>query len=215
MRPMHEGVSAAVALLAALPAAAQLWIAPRAGDTVLMRRPLLLQWNAAPGAVATLSYSLDTGRSWTLLQRDLEAPSYRWDVPVLDTVALLLRLHLESATSSALVAERRRAHTAPIRCVRFSPEGRYLVTTAEDGIVKLWTVPELEASDVLVIGTPALLSAAFLRDSTQVVGLGGFAAAALRPGEQGAPLLRCRGSPRRDSRYRSPSYGNAPCHGSG
>ncbi len=169
MRPMHEGVSAAVALLAALPAAAQLWIAPRAGDTVLMRRPLLLQWNAAPGTVATLSYSLDTGRSWTLLQRDLEVPSYRWDVPVLDTVALLLRLHLESATSSALVAERRRAHTAPIRCVRFSPEGRYLVTTAEDGIVKLWTVPELEASDVLVIGTPALLSAAFLRDSTQVV----------------------------------------------
>ncbi len=158
-----------VALLTAVPVAAQLWIAPRAGDTVLMRRPLLLQWNAAPGAVATLSYSLDTGRSWILLQRDLEAPSYRWEVPVLDTVALLLRLRLESAGSGALVAERRRAHTAPIRCVRFSPEGRYLITAAEDGIVKLWTVPELEASDVLVIGTPALLSAAFLRDSTQVV----------------------------------------------
>ncbi|MCS7170511.1 MAG: hypothetical protein NZ949_07805, partial [Candidatus Kapabacteria bacterium] len=49
--------------------------------------------------------------------------------------------------------------------------GTYLVTTAEEGIVKLWNAATLEAADVLVVGTRSnmIYSAAFVGDSNQVL----------------------------------------------
>lgn len=151
--------------------ASTLWRSPRSGDTVLMGRPLLLQWKSTQSSSATVWYSLDTGRTWHRLITDSPGDAFLWNVPALDTVRLLLRLRLEEGATPAPVQVRREAHQAPIRCVRFSPDGTYLVTTAEDGVVKLWNVATLEATDVLVIGNRStiLASAAFAGDSSRVL----------------------------------------------
>jgi WD40 repeat protein len=161
----------ALLLLAELLQAQPLWRAPRNGDTVLMGRPLLLQWQAPPMCNASLWYSLDTGRQWHPLLLDSATESFRWNVPALDTVAMLLRLRLDCGASPEPIRERRGAHQAPIRCVRFSPDGAYLVTTAEEGVVKVWNVRTLEATDVLVVGTPSSVvnSAAFVQDSSRIL----------------------------------------------
>ncbi len=147
------------------------WRSPRPGDTVLMGRPLLLQWHGPEGSSATVWYSLDTGRTWQRLILDHRADSFLWHLPALDTVRLLLRLQLEQGATPTPIRVQREAHQAPIRCVRFSPDGRYLVTTADDGVVKLWNVSTLEAIDVLVLGTraTALYSASFIADSLRVL----------------------------------------------
>ncbi|GBD07274.1 hypothetical protein HRbin21_01092 [bacterium HR21] len=148
-----------------------LWRSPQDGDTVLMGRPLLLRWDTAGEISASVWYSLDTGRTWLPLLTDERTGSFLWNVPLLDTVRLLLRLRVESGASPIPVRERRQAHQAALRSVRFSPDGHFLVTTAEEGIVKLWNVNTLEATDVLVLGTRSnvLARAAFVRDSNRVL----------------------------------------------
>lgn len=148
-----------------------LWLSPRPGDTVLMGRPLVLRWNTRGLANISVWYSLDTGRTWQRLFADLPADSVVWHVPALDTIALLLRARAEYGASPTPIRERRQAHQAPIRRLRFSPDGTHLLTTAEEGIVKLWNVATLEAADVLVVGTrtTALYAAEFVGDSNRVL----------------------------------------------
>ena len=155
-----------------LPALSQsLWLSPREGDTVAMGRPLLLRWRSSQGQSASVWYSLDTGKSWHPLLVDSDADRFLWNVPVLATVRLLLRLRLEAGAAPLPLHERRNAHQAAIRSVRFSPEGRLLVTAAEEGIVKLWDARTLQATDVLVLADRSQIinRAVFVGDSNRVL----------------------------------------------
>lgn len=168
----RHSLIALLVLSSTAPALTQtLWRSPTDGDTILMGRPLLLQWEAAPGSCASIWYSLDTGKSWLPLLTDAWTGSFLWNVPPLDTVRMLLRLRIEAGAIPAPIRERREAHQAAIRSVRFSPDGHFLVTTAEDGVVKLWNVSTLEASDVLVLGTRSnmIARAVFVGDSNRVL----------------------------------------------
>jgi len=172
MRPLLHRKPTLVGLLivGTLTGEAQ-WLSPQPGDTVLMGRPLFLHWQGGQFSSASVWYSTDTGKTWQPLFLDNPTDRFLWNVPAVDTVQLLLRLRLEYGATPVPIRERKKAHQAPIRCARFSPDGTYIVTTGEDGVVKLWNTATLEAADVLILGTrtTSLNSAAFVRDSSRLL----------------------------------------------
>ena len=60
-----------------------------------------------------------------------------------------------SYSGTAATGQKKRAlagHSAPIRSLKFTPDGKTLVSSGDDGIIRLWNPENVRAREVIPLG---------------------------------------------------------------
>lgn len=119
---------------------------PECGETLFSGTEYEVEWTGLlPQDIIQLEYSVDNGRSWDTLAKNVNGLTAKWRVPEVETDSAWVRaIQLWPNNIGKTLNLNHRSGTPPnfeykrVNSAFFDPTGSYVVTTSEDGIVRVW-----------------------------------------------------------------------------
>lgn len=94
----------ALLLVASLTAQVRL-LSPSQGQVLYPTRVVRIEWDNPTALPVDLRYSTDQGTTWMPIASALHTRSFEWQVPLLDTVGVLIQLQLMATAAPRVIAE--------------------------------------------------------------------------------------------------------------
>ncbi len=115
-------------------------LSPLNSDTLTSGTITTIQLQNQTNTRVKLSYSNDYGSNWTLIKDSLSSLNYKWLVPSLDTGKCLIKAEAKGYSNPYLIWEKKFAHKDEIRSVEISEDGKYILSSGNDYMVKIWDI---------------------------------------------------------------------------
>jgi WD40 repeat protein len=139
-------------------------------DTLTSGTTTTIQLQNQTNTTVKLSFSNDYGSSWTLIKDSLSSLNYQWLVPSLDTGKCLIKAESKGYSNPYLIWEKKFAHTAEIRSVEMSKDGKYILSSGNDNMVKIWDILTKNCVDsVFVNANKGCYSAHFIFSNDSIL----------------------------------------------
>ncbi|MEP7233755.1 MAG: choice-of-anchor D domain-containing protein [Ignavibacteriota bacterium] len=112
---------------------------PNGGEQFLAGSDTLITWTGIPLTdTVKLEYSLDDGSTWNGISDKATGGKYIWHVPnTLSNRCLVKILEINMLDTIPLVG-----HKDKVMCIKFTPDGKKVVTGGKDGFVNVWDVKD-------------------------------------------------------------------------
>lgn len=98
-----------------------------------------------------LYYSLDTGKTWQIINQPAINNTVQFHLPFTLSNKLQIKAVAENIHPLELIWENPNAHNGEVRATNFSPDGRLLLTLGKDGWIKIWDIGKKVLIDQLYI----------------------------------------------------------------
>lgn len=125
---------------------------PNSNDTLTSGTYSTINFQNQTNTSIKLSYSNDYGSTLTLIKDSINTINYKWLVPSLDTGKCLIKAEAKGYSNPYLIWEKKFAHTAEIRSVEMSKDGKYILSSSSDFMVKIWDILTSKCIDSASIG---------------------------------------------------------------
>lgn len=122
---------------------------PNNEDTLYYDTQVKLSWENKKNQKVKLLFSIDRGKTWNLLGRDLSENEILWNVPKFQSDKIMLRLVAIDNEDVELIRKIENAHSNEIRCLDISDDGKYLLSSSRDSKIKIWSLEKNEVFDSL------------------------------------------------------------------
>jgi WD40 repeat protein len=126
---------------------------PNNEDTLYYDTQVKLSWENKKNQNVKLLFSIDRGKTWNLLGRDLSVNEILWNVPKFQSDKIMLRLVTIDNEDVELIRKIENAHSNEIRCLDISDDGKYLLSSSRDSKIKIWSLAKNEVVDSLTFFT--------------------------------------------------------------
>lgn len=126
-------------------------IEPKNTNHLISGTDITIRWDGADDYNVNLYYSIDSGKVWNIIAREIKEDYYNWAVPVFKTGEMKLKIENKFVFPPKLIWDIQNAHNDEIRAVSISEDGKYILSGAYDGKVKIWDIEKREICDSLVL----------------------------------------------------------------
>lgn len=113
---------------------------PNGGEVFLAGSDTVIRWSGVPPTdTVSLEYSIDNGVTWTTVTTSATGGSSPWHVPNVSSNQCLGRVkHVPGGSGQGDLLHTMRGHTGPAHRVRWSPNGKRVLSAGDDGKAYIW-----------------------------------------------------------------------------
>lgn len=112
-------------------------LSPNCGEKLLVGDTFTVKWTGLlPADVIQLEYSIDNGRNWDTLAKDMVGLEYRWVVPDKPSDSCLVRVVQLWPNNIGQTIDLH--HYSSVNSANFNKEGDLIITASKDSIARIW-----------------------------------------------------------------------------
>jgi WD40 repeat protein len=142
---------------------------PTPTDTLIVGRNFNVQWTKTVDYSVNLYYTIDYGKTWELIEENIEDNEYSWNIPPLDSLQLRFRAVASKFEEPRRIDEIIDAHAGEVRSVDINEENNLLLSAGKDSRVVLWNFAERTFKSEIDFEDKSLFSAKFLDNASKLV----------------------------------------------
>ncbi len=117
---------------------------PNENDTLIVGESANIEWINETGNAVSVSYSVDSGKTWQLISKNISENTVSWTVPYLSNKHIQFKVEEPEKIAVEMYWENLIAHEQEIKSCSFSEDGKYYITAGEDGCFKIWDIASRE-----------------------------------------------------------------------